>query len=87
MAPSVTGRDADGRSPPASDKTVSPADELWPAEASASAASAVKGKIRVASLERLPVASTSTVLRGCTQVNQQVARTKVVSVEIEKGVD
>jgi hypothetical protein len=47
----------------------------------------MKGKIRVASLERLPVASTSTVLRGCTQVNQQVARTKVVSVEIEKGVD
>ena len=47
----------------------------------------MKGKIRVASLERLPVASTSTVLRGCTQVNQQAARTKAVhtaSVGIEK---
>ena len=47
----------------------------------------MKGKIRVASLERVPVASTWTVLRGCTQVNQQAARTKAVhtaSVGIEK---
>ena len=54
---------------------------------SASAASAVKGKIRVGSLEPLPLASTSAVLRGCAQVNQQAARTKAVhtaSVGIEK---
>ena len=73
-----------GTPPPASENSVTAENASSAAEASASPLLLRKGKIPVASLQRVPVGSNCTVLLGCRRVHWRAGQRKVLLLSIEK---